>query len=130
MLERVLPYEISYSDLKQLQQADEHSPDGCKLALHEIVDHIWNDQMQLFRTPCGVMLTEKIGKRLNIVRMEPAGKLALRAQEFLKALQHIARDMGCNAVETCVYSEKLARTLRRGGAKQESVTMVLELSDG
>jgi hypothetical protein len=68
-------------------------------------------------------------RRLNLVRL--CGKnLTLHFQEISRDLQHIARELNCNAIETIVYSEKLAKALSRGGAHKESVVMVLELKNG
>jgi hypothetical protein len=112
-----------------LDHADTFAPEHAKLNIAEIVKGIWTGDYQLFSCPYGIMLTEVVNGRLNLVRMTGT-RMALFFNTISRDLQHHARELGCNAIETIVYSDKLARTLRRGGAKLESYTMVLELNDG
>lgn len=130
MLVRIQPLELDIDDISWLVKANEEGPVSHQLPVTDMVSRIWQGSLQLFRAECGgVMLTEVNGDRLNLVKM--AGyKMALHFQAISRDLQHAARELGCNAIETNVYSEKLARALRRGGAKQESVVMVLELGNG
>lgn len=130
MLTRVQPEQLDIDDISWLLKANAAGPVSHQLPVDDAVRRIWNGSLHLFRAACGgIMLVEVNGTRLNLVKM--AGhKIALHFQAISEALQHTAREMGCNAIETNVYSEKLAKALRRGGAKQESVVMVLELDNG
>jgi len=129
MLTRVSPEFISAEDLVWLSEAEFSGPVSHRLDLANIVRGLWRGDYQLFRADNGVILTEISNKRLNLVKWAGRG-LALRMAELTRDLQHIGRELGCNALETNVNSEKLARALKRIGAKQESVIMVLEFDDG
>lgn len=134
MLEAIKPEQVDADCFAQLYAADSAGPAFNSIPPPEMVRRIWSKEILLFGMPTGIMAVEVNQggdgtKRLNLVRM--AGKdLTLHFEEISRDLQHIAREHGCVAIETMVYDEKLARALARGGAKQESVTMVLELNDG
>lgn len=130
MLKRVQPEQVDVDDISWLVKANLAGPESAELEVSDMVKRIWSGDFQLFRAGCGgVILTEIEGKRLNLVKM--AGyRMALHFHAISSDLQHAARELGCNAIECIVYSDKLAKALRRGGAKQEALVMVLELNDG
>lgn len=135
MLKRVDPKHLTVEDFAQLYTADQAGPAFNSIAPPDAVARLWDGSLLLYRAgDKGIFLLEineggDGTKRLNIVRAAGEG-LVLHSKEIASDLQHIARENNCNAIETIVYSPKLARALTRGGAKQESVTMVLELNDG
>lgn len=129
MLEFVHPSKLSAGDVALLQHADSISPNYVRIAPAELIAGIWDGRFLLYRCPQGVFLLEVVDCRLNIVRMA-GNRLAQCFQKIAVELQHIARNLGCVAIETNVYSSKLAKALTRAGAKQESVVMVLELENG
>jgi hypothetical protein len=129
MIERVIPSVVSPEDFALIFEADLNSPDHVKLSMKEIVDRIWQGTFQLWRHENGIILTEVTAEnRLNLVRA--SGRLAAHFKTLGRDLQHAARVLNCNAIETIVYSPKLARALKRTGARQEAVVMVLELENG
>lgn len=134
MLEYVSPEKLDADLFELLYVADGAGPRFNSIAPPEAVKRIWDGSLVIYKMPHGLMAVEVNEggdgtKRLNLVRMA-GNDLALHFEEISRDLQHIARDRGCVAIETMVYDEKLAKALTRGGAKQESVTMVLELNDG
>lgn len=135
MLISVQPEQMSAEDFQQIFSADQAGPAFNSIAPPDTVARLWNGSLLLYRAgDKGIFLLEineggDGTKRLNIVRAAGEG-LVLHPKEIASDLQHIARENNCNAIETIVYSPKLARALTRGGARQESVTMVLELNDG
>lgn len=129
MLERVLPSALTPKDFQLLYEADANSPAVAKLHMADVVNRLWTGTFQLWRHKAGVILTEVTDdRRLNLVRA--SGQLAAHFKTLGQDLQHAARELNCNAIETIVYSPKLARALQRSGAKQEAIVMVLELNDG
>lgn len=135
MLEYVKPESIKPDEFAELYRADAAGPAYNSISPPDAVRRLWDGSLMLYRAPNrGIMLVEVNEggdgtKRLNLVRMAGKG-LALHFEEISRDLQHIARDCDCVAIETIVYSEKLAKALTRGGAKLESYTMVLELDNG
>jgi hypothetical protein len=135
MLQKIDPTCLSADDFAELIHADKQHPSFVSINPAECVRQLWDGSLLLYRlADRGLMMVEVNEggdgtKRLNLVRMV-GEQLTLRFEEISRDLQHIARELGCVAIETVVYSEKLARALRRGGAYQESTTMVLELTDG
>lgn len=135
MLQKVKPEQLSADDFASLYVADRNGPAFNSISPPDLVKQIWAGELLVYRLEDrGVILFEiNIGgdgsKRLNIVRF--AGEnLALVFQQISNDLQHIARENGCDAIETCVYCPRLARALTRCNAREESITMVLEVSDG
>jgi hypothetical protein len=131
MLERIMPQEISAEDFELLIKADAHNPGHCHIPPDELVTKLWAGIFELWRFEdgSGIVLAEKAGDRLNLVRL--CGKsIAFRFNEITEILQHRARELNCTSIETMVYSDKLVKALERIGARQEAVNMVLELDNG
>lgn len=134
VISRIFAPEMQPEHITALIAADEVEHKFNHLDPGTTIRKIWHEEFQLWQLRGGVLLTEiNIGgdgsKRLNLVRWAGVN-VAQQLQEISKAVQHIARDLGCAAIETMVNSEKLARALKRTGMQRESVTMVLELTDG
>lgn len=134
MLEFVPPERLSVDDFASFYEADANGPKFNTISPPEAVRRIWAGELLAYRAPGGTFLLEVVEggdgtTRLGIVRMAGKG-LALHFEQISRDLQHIARDHGCVAIETVVYDGRLAKALTRGGAKQEAITMVLELDDG
>lgn len=132
-LEHVHPSAVKFMDIQLLVEADDNTPVFDKLETADVITALWSGDFQLFRCAYGIILAEVNAanglRRLNLVRF--AGRnIAQHINSITQALQHYARELGCNAIECNVYSDKLAKALRRSGAKQEAVVMVLELSNG
>lgn len=135
MLEFIPPEKLHPDDFAALYEADTAGEKFNSISPTEAVNRLWEKSLLLYRaTGLGIFALEineggDGTKRLNIVRMS-GSKLPLHFEEISRDLQHIARDHGCVAIETMVYDERLAKALARGGARQESITMVLELNNG
>jgi hypothetical protein len=133
-MQRVAPHQFTVEHIDRLHQADVNGPAFNKLSMGDVVRKLWLGEFLLYDAGKGTFLFEinegsDGTKRLNIVRAAGEG-ITLKAAEIAADLQHIAREFGCVAIETIVYSPKLARALTRGGAKQEAIVVVLELENG
>lgn len=134
IIEPVPPALLKPEDIDYIVEADAAGDPFYSITGH-LISNLWNGSWRLFRVPGHGVLVLEVNtgsdgsSRLNIISM--AGKdLTLRFEQISSDLQHLARKWGCKAIETMVYSDKLAKALTRGGAQRESVTMVLELKNG
>ncbi len=127
-LKRVLLAEMTPEDLDLIMAADRVG-DEFNSILSNFVMRLWEGSFQLFRFQNGCLLTEVHEgcgghKRLNILRF--AGDWTVwHFEDIARDLQHIARDLDCEAIETMVYCPKLTKALTRVGARQEAVNMIL-----
>lgn len=131
MLKHVHPQQISAEDFAMLIVADGNNPEHCHITADDLVTKLWAGVFELWRFEdgSGVVLAEKCGERLNLVRLS-GNCIAFRFKEIADTLQHRAAELNCNSIETLVYSEKLVKALERLGARQEAINMVLELKHG
>lgn len=136
MLQAIKPEKLSADEFAELARADQKHPPFNSINPAECVRQLWDGSLLLYRVADnrGLLMVEVNEggdgtKRLNMVRL--VGKdLMFKFEEISTALQHIARELGCVAIETVVYDRKLVKALSRVGMSQESVTMVLELNNG
>ncbi len=135
-IEWVQSAELTTADWELLLQADDAGPDFNRISAEQIAAELSSGVMHCFRLKpgIGIMLVDvRVGptglKRLGIVRMacrRPHSPCWIYAQ-LKTLLQHTAREWGCEAVETMIYSARLAKALQRVGARAESIMMVLEV---
>lgn len=133
VLEYVQPGEHTADDFNWLEMAGNAGPEFQKLPALQVEHWLRQKEMQLFRFKPGpgVVLTEVRRsasgvKRLGIVRAAGEG-VGWTFAKVAELLQHTAKEYGCEAVETMVYSPRLAKAMQRIGAKPEAVNMVLEV---
>lgn len=131
---RLTPEALIAADWELLLAADAAGPAINHLDPAAIVKGLISGEMQCFRLkPGGVLLTELNTdngcRRLNLVRcaIRPDRSLGWIFPQVTKFLQHLAREWGCEAVESVVYSPRLAKAMAKVGAKPEAVNMVLEV---
>lgn len=135
MLQAINPRSLTPDDFAELIRADQKHPPFNSINPAECVRQLWDGSLLLYRVADRGLLMVEVNeggdgtKRLNMVRLV-GENIAFSFEQISNELQHIARELGCVAIETVVYSGKLVKALRRVGMQQESVTMVLELTDG
>jgi hypothetical protein len=126
----VPPEAITPDDLALLAAADVNAIPYNKIPADVLVKRLWAGEYQLFRAERGVLLTELNDanglRRMSIVRFAGDG-ISLQMKWLTQALQHHAKEFGCIAIETMIYSPKLAKAMLRTGAKPEATIFVLEL---
>lgn len=135
-LEWVAPEQVTEDDWHWLRAAEFAGPSFDRVTELAITYALKQGTMHLFRmrpNP-GVVLVEVVVnshhmKRLNIIR---AGgqKVGWSLPGIARLLKRTAQDWGCDAIYTDVYSQRVAETLMRVGAKVESVRVVMEVDDG
>lgn len=128
--------ELTTADWQLLLLADSAGPAFNSLPAERIALELARGEMFCFRLrpQPGLLLVEvRVGatglRRLGVVRTAGRG-LGWMARELAQLLQHLAREWGCQQVETVVYNARLAKAMKRVGAEAESVNMVLEVGDG
>lgn len=133
---QVPPAELTAADWELLLLADRAGPKFYSLPPEQIARELATGQMHLLRLrpQRGLLLVEvRQGRdglrRLGIVRAAGVS-LGFFSRDIAALLQHLAREWGCQQVETMIYSPRLAEALRRAGARAEAVNMVLEVGDG
>jgi hypothetical protein len=132
----VLPGMHTREDMEYILQADNAQPVLERIPLADIEKALIASKMQLFRIVPGpgVILTEvrsRYGaKRLSLIR--GAGRAAHQMKTLFKLLSAVAADLGCECVETVVYSQRLKRALDLSGASVEGyiLTYPAESLDG
>lgn len=136
-LRYVRPECINQEDIQALVEADQFGPAFNSIAPADVIYNIWQGNFKLYKADgkgCFLVEVAKGGDnscRLNIVRASGNFlKLVLATPEMKASLQHIARELGCKAIEAVVYSDKLAKALTRSGARREATVMVLESKNG
>ena len=133
VLEYVFPGDLTHEDLAWLKKADDAGSDYQRLSSADIIRWVADGELHLFRLRHGqgvvlveVRLAASGKKRLGIVRAAGAG-MGWTFAKIAELLQHTAKEWGCEAVETMVYSPRLAKAMQKIGAKPEAVNMVLEV---
>lgn len=130
--------EATDDDFNWLSMADNNCPRYAKLPQLQVEHWLRQGKMHLlrFRPGPGVLLVEVTRsssnvRRLNIVRAAGQG-VGWSHRAFAELLLETAREWGCEAVQTMVYSPRIAKALTDVGAKAEAVNMILmvETEDG
>lgn len=132
-LEWVRPGDWTEADFAWLELADVAGPAFHSIDRASIEGWLLASQMHLFRIKVGhgVLLVEVIAsasgaRRLRLVRF--AGQnLGWLFPQLAELLQHTAKEWGCQAIESMVYSPRLAQAMLKVGAKAEAVNVVLEV---
>lgn len=136
VLEYVQPGMHNLDDLDWIEKADAAQPQIERISLAEIDRALRAGTMHLFRLNPGpgAMLVEVRSdhgvRRLSLVR--GAGRAAWQMRAILRQMGKIAKDWGCECVETVVYSKRLERALELAGASKEATVMTfsVETDDG
>jgi hypothetical protein len=136
-LEWVPAGEHTKEDLDLIEQANEAQPTINRISRLKVDHDLRLGKKQLFRIKPGpgVILTEIIHdhgvKRLSLVR--GAGRAAHQIRSIFSLLDTYRQEMGCECIETVVYSDRLKRALVLSGAKVEGTILIFpaeEPSDG
>lgn len=128
--------EHTAEDLEHIAAADEAQPVIERISLLHMDNALRKGLMQMFRLKPGpgVLVTEvrqQFGhKRLSLIR--GAGSCQYNMKRILHLLGQYATELGCECVETVVYSERLEKALLRYGAVKEGaiLTYTQEAQDG
>lgn len=124
------------ADLVWIWEADKQQPQIEQLSLASVDASLRTGQMHLLRLVPGpgcflVEVRQDHGvKRLALLR--GAGVMGLRTRSVVRLMGVIAKQWGCECVETVVYSPRLERALVLAGCKREAtvLTFGLEADDG
>jgi hypothetical protein len=118
-LEQVHPGRHTAEDLEFLLSADNAQPLIDRIPLLQIHHKLNMGTMQLFRVHPGpgTILTEVVSangtKRLNLVR--GGGKIGLHLRKIMDELDGFREELGCESIQTVVYSERFLKSLVRSG---------------
>jgi 23S rRNA C2498 (ribose-2'-O)-methylase RlmM len=118
--------------LNPLLLSDEHwqalcaggEPGGWTPA--EIAEQLLSKRWMAFACDGGAFAVETVGTRLY-VRVLAIDGFGWRMRSFRDVMDRLASDMGCDTVETTVFSERLMQAMVRIRAKPEAWNMVWQV---
>lgn len=92
----------------------------------EIAAKLLSRQWAAFETDGGMLAVSKAGTRLTVT-MLAIDKFGWRMREFRNVMVRLASDLGCDTVETTVFSERLMQAMVRIKAQPESWNVVWQV---